>query len=68
MTAECSICGRRLKNLQSMKLGYGPVCYRRKFGITSNSIRRNVDVSAGKTFGSDLPGQMSIDDYLQGFQ
>lgn len=66
MVEKCSICGRKLKNLQSIKLGYGPVCYRRKFGINPNAICREGDVSASGAFGNDLPGQMCINDYYSG--
>lgn len=62
---KCSICGRQLKNVQSVELGFGPVCYKRKFGITPRTSRKCVEVPAGKTSGYNLKGQISIEDYLQ---
>lgn len=68
MTDKCSICGRRLKNLQSKELGYGPICYRKKIGIALHSGIKNVGSSASGTYRNDLSGQMFIGDFLQEFQ
>lgn len=64
---KCSICGRKLRNTKSRELGYGPVCYKKKFGITSHVSRRDADASvlAGEEADHNLPGQMSMEDYLQ---
>lgn len=66
-TMKCSICGRKLKNRKSMELGYGPVCYKRKYSIARHSSCRNADmpVSAGDETDHNLPGQISMEDYLQ---
>lgn len=62
---KCSVCGRKLRSPKSQEVGYGPVCYRRLFGT---SLRANgkdgqspVDVMANY----EVPGQISMDDYLQ---
>ena len=64
---KCSICGRKLRNSKSRELGYGPVCYKRKFGITLYASRRDADVPVPAVEEADhnLPGQMTIEDYLQ---
>lgn len=62
---KCSICGRRLRKPESKELGYGPVCYKRKFGVTPHTWGKVADRSASEASDCDLPGQISIDDYLQ---
>ena len=63
---KCSICGRKLKNPKSRELGYGPVCYKRKFGIAPHASRRGADIAtAGEETDHNLPGQVSMEDYLQ---
>lgn len=62
---RCSICGRRLKDARSRELGYGPICYKRKFGTNVHASRKSVEVPIGEKAEQDLPGQMSMDDYLQ---
>lgn len=66
---KCSICGRKLRNPKSKELGYGPVCYKRKFGITPHTSRKSADtpVPAGEDADYNLPGQISMEDYLQMF-
>lgn len=63
---KCSICGRKLRNPKSRELGYGPVCYKRKLGIAPHTSRRSVDTSvpAGEAADHNLPGQISMEDYL----
>lgn len=64
---KCGICGRKLKNAKSKELGYGPVCYKRKFGIASYTSSRDADASvpSEETADYNLPGQISMEDYLQ---
>lgn len=63
---KCSICGRTLRKPQSMELGYGPVCYRRKFGISPRMRRQNKDApSEGIMLDYNIPGQITIEEYLQ---
>lgn len=57
---KCSICGRKLRNPKSRELGYGPVCYKRKFGIAPHASRRDAEEA-----DHNLPGQISMEDYLQ---
>ncbi|MEH2957825.1 DUF6011 domain-containing protein [Candidatus Merdisoma sp. JLR.KK006] len=66
---RCLICGRKLRNLKSRELGYGPVCYKRKFDITPHIGHRDADTlaPARKVISHNLPGQMSIEDYLMTF-
>ena len=60
-------CGRKLMSAQSKEAGYGPVCYKRVFGI---SLRiRDGDTKTDYTSDSapcyEIPGQMSIEDFLE---
>lgn len=62
---RCSICGRKLKNPQSRELGYGPICYKRKFGIVPHADHGNTRSSISKIYDDGLPGQISMESYLQ---
>ena len=65
---KCFICGRKLKNPQSRELGYGPICYKRKFGSSPRTSCRGKDVAPTARKGDyNLPGQISMDEYLQTF-
>ncbi len=63
----CSICGRRLRNPKSQELGYGPVCYRRIFGKSPKSSWRadGPPVPNESAEHYDIPGQISMEEYLQ---
>ena len=61
----CIVCGRRLKAVQSKELGYGPVCYKKLFGI---SLRSNSKAGQSLIDVMDsyvIPGQMSMEEYLR---
>lgn len=63
---KCSICGRTLRDPKSMELGYGPVCYRRKFGFSPRLRRQSKDTSSDSwMLNYNIPGQITIDEYLQ---
>lgn len=62
---KCLLCGRELSNPQSRELGYGPVCYKRRFGITPHFCPRDGNSSINAALDYELPGQMSMEDYLQ---
>lgn len=62
---KCSICGRRLSNSRSRELGYGPVCYKRKFGAIPHASKKSGHLSTDEVSDYNLPGQISIDEYLQ---
>ena len=68
MAAYCLICGRKLNNPQSKASGYGPVCYRKKFGIAPYIRQRDNNITVKEKKEADdynLPGQISVEDYLQ---
>jgi hypothetical protein len=54
-----------------MELGYGPVCYKKVFGnrkkirSTKQILDKNSSVSADEISYYDIPGQMSLEDFLK---
>lgn len=61
----CSVCGRRLKSRKSKEIGYGPVCYKKAFGVLAGgSSKDNGVLHADSIPYYDIPGQMTIEDYL----
>lgn len=62
---KCKICGRPLKNPQSSKIGYGPVCYRKMFGNKALVKCQKHDISLCDSTYCLIPGQMKMEDYLQ---
>ena len=62
---KCSVCGRKLRNPKSQEVGYGPVCYRRLFGTSLRANEKSGSSSEDSAVSYDLPGQISMDDYLQ---
>lgn len=65
---KCSVCGRKLRNPKSQEAGYGPICYKRLFGSNMKSSNKASPLAAEAEVNYDIPGQMSLDDYLQMFQ
>ncbi|RKI90451.1 hypothetical protein D7V94_13550 [Parablautia intestinalis] len=62
---RCYICGRTLKSRKSKELGYGPVCYKRMFGANLQSNKKSNYSHALDVQHYDIPGQMTLDEYLQ---
>ena len=63
---KCSACGRRLISSKSQESGYGPVCYKRLFGTQSRQrVKSNMTISSTQSVDYNIPGQISIDEYLQ---
>lgn len=62
---KCCICGRELRNNHSRELGYGPICYRRVFGNCRIEQKRKNLLPEKEKVICGIPGQVSIDDYLQ---
>lgn len=60
----CAICGRRLKSLRSRELGYGPVCCKKAFGKPITEKGKHGLQEDGDIPCYDIPGQMTLDDYL----
>jgi Family of unknown function (DUF6011) len=39
---ECEACGRQLKDIRSIKRGYGPVCYKKHLkAVAEENFRKN---------------------------
>lgn len=64
---KCSVCGRKLRNPKSQKVGYGPVCYRRLFGASLCNDDKDAQSSVDVMTNYEVPGQISLDDFLQAF-
>lgn len=61
----CLNCGRKLKSVASRAAGYGPVCYRKMFGISLSSGYKGSVSEIADTPCYNIPGQMTIEEYLQ---
>jgi hypothetical protein len=46
---RCGHCNRTLSDPNSMKVGYGPVCYKKLFGVKLDRIKDNTKISNKKT-------------------
>ncbi len=65
----CSLCGRKLRSEKSRGIGYGPVCYRRMFGSSLKRQRIRDRGSSGEDIPYyDIPGQISIEEYLKSIE
>lgn len=68
----CLICGRKLRNPQSIELGYGPVCYGKVPGSSKAAKKAGrpkksyIGTSQQEQHSTcyDIPGQMELADYL----
>lgn len=60
----CSLCGKPLKSINSIQIGYGPVCYRKIFGCSMKS-KKEKSFSIDNFPYYDIPGQMTLEDYLE---
>lgn len=66
---KCGVCGRVLKNPDSRKIGYGPVCYKRVFGSfpPKEKVLKAKQADRSEDFRNYvIPGQMQISDFLHG--
>lgn len=64
----CSVCGRKLKSPLSIEAGCGPVCYQKLYGTalkSHGSSRKEAIVNQTEKECYDIPGQISLEDYLQ---
>ena len=61
----CLNCGRKLKSIASREAGYGPVCYRKMFGTSLRSSRKDSISETTDAPYYKIPGQMTMDEYLQ---
>lgn len=63
---KCLGCGRELKTQLSKECGYGPVCYKKIFGCSIKTRASNESNSSSSEFPYyEIPGQMTLDDYLK---
>lgn len=61
---KCGICGRKLKNRESREIGYGPVCYKRRFGMPPPRKTKGQNDEKADPEEYSIPGQMEITDYI----
>lgn len=65
MCMICLNCGRKLRSAVSREAGYGPVCYKKMFGTSLRSSRKDRVSEATDTTCYNIPGQMTMEEYLQ---
>jgi ribosomal protein L37AE/L43A len=46
---KCEHCNRTLTDMDSMSVGYGPVCYKKLFGVTLKRTQTNKTKTMHKT-------------------
>lgn len=56
MYSKCQKCGKKLTDPESIRRGYGPECWE---SITGQKIRNFYDMT-----DYEVPGQMSMDDFM----
>ncbi len=57
----CRLCGRRLKDPESIKIGIGPVCLDK---LVTEIKRKNM--KAEKVEDLQIPGQMEVREFMEG--
>lgn len=62
---KCMLCGRKITDPKSIEIGYGPICYRKKFGITVAVGKKRATRITPDTPCYDIPGQITIEEYLK---
>ncbi len=62
---KCLSCGREIRNQDSIRIGYGPVCYERLFGKRDGQKGqpKQKDGSENRQ-EKDIPGQMTLTDFF----
>ncbi len=63
MYSKCQKCGKRLSDPDSMKRGYGPECWETITGEPAKK-RKTILEKMDSAEEEQIPGQMSLDDYL----
>lgn len=58
MYSRCQKCGKKLTDPESIKRGYGPECW--------ETISGQIYSPQSDLTNYDIPGQMTIDDFLGG--
>lgn len=61
---RCSICGRKLRNQVSREIGYGPICYKKKYGEKMPVKRKDEPNEKKDAPVYNIPGQMTIFDFI----
>lgn len=61
----CVNCGRKLKSAIGREAGYGPVCYKRIFGISMRYRCPNNALETANIPYRTLQGQVTMEEYLQ---
>lgn len=61
----CANCGRKLKSIASKGAGYGPVCYKKLFGISLQNRCKDSTPKTSNISCKILPNQITMEEYLQ---
>jgi hypothetical protein len=59
------LCGRTITDPKSIETGYGPICYKKKFGASATTERERATRMPPDIYCYDIPGQMTIEGYLK---
>jgi hypothetical protein len=63
---RCGHCNRTLSDPESMKIGYGPVCYKKIYGIKLQRTKTERSISRKKTnMKIDLSQSYDIDEVFK---
>lgn len=62
---RCLLCGRRITDPKSIETGYGPVCYKKKYGADTVAGKERAARMPPDIPCYDIPGQMTIEGYLK---
>lgn len=61
----CANCGRKLKRIASKEAGYGPVCYKKLFGISLKCSHQDNALENANVSYHTLQGQITMEEYMQ---
>lgn len=62
---KCRKCGKKIRNPDSVEVGYGPVCYQKIFGGNWKRPRRARDNPEESMVDIQIPGQMELSDFIE---
>jgi hypothetical protein len=62
---KCGVCHRILRSPESIKIGYGPVCYGRIAPVDRTEKRKRTTRTPRSPARDDvIPGQLNLSDFM----